>query len=1340
GLSYYYAETFGSSSDLRITTSLHGQTFNLGISTTSGGYGNLYLMPNDMIKIVDGVQSLLVYKYELDANGELVENALFVPLHEIDFKFADIINGQSYESLMAGEDSTSYAYSNFFLNNDGEAIAYSDVFLKIKIVIADGLSENTAIRIYNAEDLSAIDYAKYYKIMNNITFSGWESLDSREFSGMLFGNHSDITLTFEDGSENFVDVVSDDGVIKDLVFAGEVAVDVANDKVASGFIANVNNGTISNVSVDVYYDNANDIYKSSKIVDSRPSVNVGALVGANYGLVENAFAYGVSVEAINSKYIGGLVGYNEGTVSGSGVEFYTFKSEVGGTEFNKLNGNVAETIYGGIVGFATASSVIDKSYAYAYSLVNDGDSNKIFGSTSVGAFAGTVENEAVIRESFAFVGNIQRPFFTKNSGEYGRIVNSYYSSYAGEFVSEVCKDAYYTSAVGSTGAYSPSSAGQYKKLTSYDKNVTSLLLDSTIWQLDDVDENVNFGFVHLKNVYQSTQVETSHLNLKDVVDGTKTQLLIARDDAGAVTESGVMFVYDPVVNVVAGSAEDSELLSYNTIRLVDMFESITEKQSRSLLLTSTARNLLINSTSVQLLEENLQIFTIKVHSKMDFTNAKEFSFVVMNALPRLQTTVDAYQIVDGQTILLQQGKSRSVVYNTINSIYLNGNAYALEKNSYEIEYVHNEWQDDGSKIVIDQTNQEERAMSVAISNNSLVFKGIRSHSGNAFAEIESNVCVEEITNMLTDDLKTADIDAYNFYSYVENSIESHLSRDYRLSVFEGATGLTIKDATSLEVKPSQYAVFNVEMETDNVQDNIVVGLRYGEIEVDADVEQNETTSKLVFEVDDKLSMQFTWTKTYNGGKNYSYRVVVKILDDNRHLVDKNYDNLQIMVNALSQQNNEEYLKTVVLKVRPEEIEDASFTTYSVGSRQIKNSVLYIKHSNMILNTLIPSSDAIVALAISPQYAKVSHFRLTYKIEGEGEKGTISLSKLKHNSIYGYYVDSRDVSFLANGLEVEITEDDKKNGNGMFYFRIYVSSAFKSNSKIKLFVEFFDGETLVEGKTVSHELKIDYMQEATVKVNGVSTYLLAKGESATISINVAKDQILYDLHLQNNASGITLSSWIKQETENGFTYTATLNANVNAKVLDENKAAVGSGVFYVCASVERIINNEQEIKESRATVCLVDFSLNGNEISLQGSTKQEVYNGKSYDVFRSYVGSTEELIFDYPLMPVEYNYDANDSDEAAAVEALKTERAKFLLNHNYKNEEIGYYINHRYIEERGIYEEMSLKQLLWLAANEEESSTIWNENYGIFAQNSYFLMDTTQVVGAGGATHEAIRIT
>ena len=211
-----------------------GKNNNSFVSSTI--IGNLYLLPNDMIKTVDGVDQVLVYKYTEDEAGEIVETAKTIRLSEFDSYYDKLINEND-------------EFSTYFYNNDGEKIYYKGLIVKIAITIADGMSEGTAIRVYNEADLKNIDTAKYYRIMNNITLTNWESYN--EFSGMFFGKDDTITLTFEGNSQSFVNTLLEKGVIKNLIFAGNVT---SAGTESAGFVANTNYGIIDGVSVDVYYN------------------------------------------------------------------------------------------------------------------------------------------------------------------------------------------------------------------------------------------------------------------------------------------------------------------------------------------------------------------------------------------------------------------------------------------------------------------------------------------------------------------------------------------------------------------------------------------------------------------------------------------------------------------------------------------------------------------------------------------------------------------------------------------------------------------------------------------------------------------------------------------------------------------------------------------------------------------------------------------------------------------------------------------------------------------------------------------------------------------------------
>lgn len=1302
GLSHIYFATAGTANDLSITTSSSGQTFNLNINTTTGSYGNLFLLPNDMVKIIDGVRQVLLYKYTEDANGNIIETPIYKKLSELYLYYDNMIE--------EGDE-----FSTYFYNNDGEKVYYKDTIIKISVIIADGMSEGTAIRIYNEGDLLNIDTAKYYKIMNNLTLNNWKSYD--RFGGMIFGKDESVSLKFEGNSENFVGTLS--GTIKNLTFAGNVTVPDTNIQ-TGGFVANENNGLIENVVVDVYY--GEDTYVDTNGVTQKykrymPSmVNsiaryVGGVAGRNNGTINNAYVYGLSIVSNytggDANYTGGIAGYNAGKISGSGVEFYNFsKKENENTEITVKNIFKANGSIGGIAGFGGDKSSIEKSYAYAYSL-NDSTKAQITqifenGSISKGAFFAEMSSGAIVKESFAFMGNLIAPFVSATSVNTATFINSYITYFRNNALqTRIFKDANFSYAneiYSGTGivddyvlfanadlptdyADSTTYSAKWKKLVSGDAK-----LDSTIWELSNIDTNINFGFMYLKNVIQSASVNIENISLADNTEPLKS--LNAGKDATTGVEKGILFVYETTA-IPSTSAEQSALLRYNTISIADLF-GVTQKQARSLLVSTDSKNVSISSTSIRLLSKNTNKFALSVHSKMDFTNSKTFEVVVLNYLPELKTTINQSEIKQGRTILLQTGtnNSQTIMYNTNSTIYLNGNAYLTRKDSFAIEY--------NLKTANGQDLTSDEHISISKNSNSLNLIGDKAHDGDDYTALNSYLVVADIAN-------DAEYSA---------TIKNARRRDFKVSVYNGATALVIDNASSLVVKPSQYAVFDVTLDTDYNNDDLVFSLKYDQVGVDL---QKLSENSIRFAVDSKLSVDLSWTKTKITETRYSFKVWVKISEENKHLIDKDYDNLTLTINAQSQSANSKYAKTLALTVRTQEIEDIGIASYNIESRQFVRSVLYYKMADEITNTLVPSSDAIVAVSINPAYAKMTHFTLTYTVSG-ASVGTVSLSRLKFNERYGYYVDTSSTTLITNGIQVNLLEEDK-TGNGMFYFRMYISSSFASNSELKLTLTCYDGNSVLTAGT--HSLNVNYLQEARVRVNGASTYILAKGDHATVQVVTALDQELSDLYLKNNYANISLTQPTVEVFDNYKLYTATLIAYVDAKLQNN----MDSGIFYVCATVQRAINNRLEIKESKATICLVDFSVDGSKIAISANAGKTTYNGKSYDTFYSYVNATDTIAFDYPMSPATYTYDANDVNEVAAVEKLIKSRDEFALNNYYKDGNVGYYINCAYNEKTGVYDEIELKRQLWYATDEENSTSICNNSEII--QKDIFRIDEVE---------------
>lgn len=1275
GLTAVYHAFSGSTNDIKITTSSIGQIFNVNINTDKGGRGYIYLLPNDMVKNVDGVRQILVYNYTTDETGSIKENSLYIPLSDLNERYDEIING-------------SQDISNYFINNDGERVYYSNISLRIAITIADGNSEGTAIRVYNQADLEAIDTAKYYRVMNDITLSGWQSYTN--LSGMIYGNDSNVTLKFTNGSQAFVNNLS--GTIKDLTFVGEVT---ANGGASAGFIANEvgEDGLIESCAIDVYYENIASEYYESRLI-SYATQRTGAVAGLNYGTIRNVFVYGASINA-QSTFVGGIVGENNGLIEGTGFEFYRFKSSERQGEFNTItsSGNV-----GGIVGFAGGTSVVRTSYVYAYSLPTtnaDGTNfdynykNIISANGFVGVFAGGSSNGARFIQSFGYIGNVSNVFLSSASNQYVTLENSYVSYFGADedkVVSDIYKNVTY-SFVNSSEQYINGTASNKITLDGSDTDedkINGLGLDSTIWNLEKTDSDINFGYIYLRTVSQSTAVNIDEIGIQDLTsenDGRYRVLSAGDKTVGDVTyETGVLFMYNPTSTIVDAS-EKAMLDNLNTISLAELF-GVTEQQARSLLLTTDSSLVSITSNSIRLLSTSINEFDISVHSKMDFTQIKTFKFIILNMMPQLSTVLDGVPIQDEQVVLLQRNQSRTISYNTTSSLYLNGTtAYALQTDGYTIDF----------EYVGDSTAKDY--VTVTRSGNKIVLLGLQKHLYDDRTTIYTN-------------LEHNTLSAKEGYENYAEAVNSKISRTFDVRVYEGAESLDIVNANNLIISPSEYASFDVQLKTDEESDNLVFTLQYGEVEIRGTGSDNSYR----FDVDSNLSLDVSWAKVSSVGNEHRYRVLVGVSEDKKHLVSSEYS-FVLMINAQSQQDNTNCLKTIDLKVETQDIEDFSITTYKVERRQIRNSILYLTPSSEVVNTLAPASDAIISVSVTPQYALMTHFTLTYEVSGTSV-GTVGISKLAYNSLYGYYVNSSSTNTIENGIRVNLTEADK-TGDGLFYFRLYISSSFASTSGVRLVVTYYNGDQVLA--TGSQTLSVNYLQDAVVRVNDATTYLLGKGETATVTVRVGIDQNLYNLYLQNNESNITLTTPTWVASGNYKIYTAQLIAGVDAKLVGGQT----SGIFYVCASVSRELNGEQEIKVSRATVCLVDFSVDVDGISVSGSNGTREYNGRTYDVYHAYLNDSPELHFDYPILPEEYNYDRNDADQVEAVEKLMESREDFLTNNYFYDEDVGYYINYALDEDTGTYNPITLKQQLWYATDEDTSTAIYNENRDTITPNDYF---------------------
>ena len=840
-----------------VQTMTVGQNFNLSFTMYQGGVDYLYLVPNDMVKRAnDGTEVLLLYRMKDDGNLEAVYD---VPVDQIALYYDDIVgNGEDDEN--AGQ------FCNYFYNLDVDGqtkykVYNKDIILKIRVIVADGESDETAIRIYSSEELKHINTNLHYQIMNDMTLQDWSSFN--ELRGSVFGLNQTTTLTLTGESETFVNQLY--GSVHDLTFVGNVTAknqSVDNQTTYAGFVASVNRGNINNVYIDVIYQQNGQ--EDGKYVSSKLTADasyVGALAGVNYGAISNATIGGLSVEATAS-FVGSLVGRNEGSVTNCAVEFYKFADGINKVVVNKEGTN---TFAGGLVGFATETSTIESSYVYAYPLEdfdNEG-TTKLFEADTVGAFAGRAESGAKVSKSFAYIGSEKSPCET---GENFNLTNSYITYFELQNgvanISTTIYDAENSSVTLTKNDIPNQNDGS--------ENWKSLVekLDGEVWQLQSIDSKVNFGFMYLRDLTQTLSISTDSLVI-NTVEGHSQQV-------GA--DKGILFVYAPNA-VISDEAEQAHLNALNTIYFEDLFaisgheEGLSEKEARSLIV-SCGRQLIVNTTSIRLTERQTTAFDLSVRSKMDLTAIKKFKVVVLNNLPDISTKIvpqdeylSEFEIQNGQTILLQKGSQSNVVYTLDDSISLNGKVYSSEDTTvYQI----------GSKPV------DKNISLIQKTSTSLLLTGVESHSQGKTSQVETYLTIQGLEQ-----------------DY-EDAVQSVRTCDFSVSVFDGATGIA-SDATTFDMIVGDHAVFNITLATDNQNDSLLFTLTNNNISHTLTDENS-----VLFALDDQIDLSVSWSKSLVSEGVYNYRVIVKISEETKHLVEKDIENLTLTIMPLSQQNNERY--------------------------------------------------------------------------------------------------------------------------------------------------------------------------------------------------------------------------------------------------------------------------------------------------------------------------------------------------------------------------------------------------------------------------------------------------
>ena len=533
-----------------------------------------------------------------------------------------------------------------------------DVLIRIPITIADGTKEETALRISSLDQITNKNL-HYLLIQDVVDFSFETLFDGEAFNGGLYGksNTADgfvATITIKGGS--LFDTLSENAIIKNINIAGE-----SN---ASGMVANVSNGVIQNVNVNVYNDAG--VYKATTVTSTADYV--GGLVGENNGLIDRCIFAG----SISGKTVGGLAGINKATITDSKVEIYNLPTG----DTMSFSGDVV----GGLVGEVAKYSIIQKSYIYNYS------DNNI--ATTMGALVGHIATDSfVVSKCFAY--NVVKQ--STSSAWY----HTHEASLVLDDVIYNIIDSYISYIDGSDNykfyAHMVDRFNNVKVITA--KSYPDIYLGTAaVWNVDGV---TNGGYAFLNGVVAEQALTSEQLASMGIVDTN-----LSMQEATYTTEGGdsytiaVMFAYK-ANGVALTTDEQGEMTLLNTISISELVGSAL---ASGLIISSSNTNI-IDTTAGSVIVRNTGVVTLTLQSKYDYEQQpKQIKVMVVNKIQDFKLVYNGYTLNSESVLPVKNGDAESVQSQVDTTIALVNREITLKQNDFTVG-VYNEDGSDATFVI-----------------------------------------------------------------------------------------------------------------------------------------------------------------------------------------------------------------------------------------------------------------------------------------------------------------------------------------------------------------------------------------------------------------------------------------------------------------------------------------------------------------------------------------------------------------------------------------------------------------------------------------------------------------
>ena len=1099
---------------------------------------------------------------------------------------------------------------------DGRYVAGDeDVAKYIPITIADGRSRETSYRVDNVNNLRQWiqNYPElYYTLTIDITdqplTTPLDTLDGNtvEFKGGLFGRleGEDTCRTIILNGTSLFTNLGANAVIEDFTLQGEATF---------GFVAQENNGTIRNVTVDTWQEGAE--YKPSTVTNSAEEAYTGGLVAVNNGTISNVKFYGSICNLNASAYVGGIAGYNTGTIEYAEVEFYRYSVDTKSTYQADESGTI-----GGLVGYMS-SGALNFSYAYSYVKITADDDNIVLNGANVGILVGELAggnvNACYGRANTAnFVG-------VNESTSISRIENAYMYAYAGE--NEQASEVY-----------------TYRMIASY----REIANPSTYPDMGGVYNGISFGSDRLWNFAGGINGGYPYFNaiMQDDELDNISEFSIYNTDLTLTDGNGnvIFFYYEPN-NMTLTDTENAVLAGWNTLNYRSLFGV---ENTSSIRITVGDAPIYAGADYLRVQDVNYATFTFSVFSKYDYSLRREFNAVIMYKILDFKLTYAGTEITDSNTdISIKYGNSDNVSTSITTSRVAVNRAINLVQNDMNI---------------VSNAKTETTTYDDLIVGNEIGVHTIQTAEIAEFTTDEINVTltlnINEVIDQIFKDIittnftKSFNVQLYNGADSIiadseeltiepidshAQSIEVTIYTDDASGEFDLAASILNDEQLSEEGYSEYHSVTIITEYTVDANGQLVTGqtsesTNYPGISA-INIYKDGNDEIIYKEFSNGYAVVRIYRPTIDNYPDdnsdyykHTYMVTFGLVDDNA-VRNKDYNgqafNFSLFAESTGISTN---FNLIVETQKLSYINTTHYTlNYAIWKGEADNQRLHYTYSSIPQSLLAPGNEGLLNVELYPAYSNYSYIEVTSRtVVGSSYQVRLGLMR-RLDGTNEFVRETTGYESFTGGIRIFNPNLDSDIGS--LYLRTFIPSDVDADTVYELTVTAYseDGTALKPDDT--YRLSVQYVAAPELSVNGGKQAIIARGGSGEVEIVVNQDQTIDSLSIDNVAVG-TVSydplTYTIDESTGLKTYTTTIYFSTDL-VPGNAQGENGDNFIIITATTSRTINGTVETAHDVVYVAVADFVINPDGTQLN----TDAYNK---DVLTVYVGTTQKLEFDFDV--------------------------------------------------------------------------------------------------------------